>query len=95
MLQKPIEFWIAVLVAVIIKLKTSEAKSFVSALVTILVSIGAAYAFTEPLAAMLGYSETLLAALVTLTSESLMRWVLKLVNNPDQLKEWIQVWRGK
>ena len=39
--QKPIEFWIAVGVAVIVKIKTSQRITPVQALMTIAVSVGA------------------------------------------------------
>ena len=93
--QKPIEFWIAVGVAVIVKIKTSQRITPLQALMTIAVSVGAAYVATDWVASVSGMSEAVAAALVALTAEGVMRWVLSLSDNPQTALDWIKAWRGK
>lgn len=89
---KPIEFWIAVAVAVIVKVRTSERLTLPQAGATIAVAVGAAYVASEFFAQALGINEAMAAALVALTAEGVMRWIIIAVNDPEKairlLKEW-------
>jgi hypothetical protein len=89
---KPIEFWIAVAVAIIVKVRTSERLTFWQVSATIAVSVGAAYVAADWVSEALGTGEALAAALVALTAEGLMRWVIIAINDPQKaialIKEW-------
>jgi hypothetical protein len=89
---KPIEFWIAVAVAVIVKVRTSERLTFPQGVATIVVAVGAAYVAADFFAQWLNINEAMAAALVALTAEGVMRWIIIAVNDPEKairlLKEW-------
>lgn len=92
MITKPIEFWIAIAVAVLVKVKTCNQLSWLQVIATILVAIGAAYALADFVAEFLTISDVMAAALVALTAEGVMRWILKILEDPTEiirlLKEW-------
>ena len=92
--SKPLEFWAAILVAIIVKIKTSKQLGPLAVISTIFVSLGAAYSFATPLSSWLGVNEVLIAALVALTSEGVMRWLIQLSNDPSELKTLLSLWRG-
>ena len=92
--NKPLEFWVAIVVAVVVKLSTSARLGFWGRLASTVVAIGSAYAFSHPIAEWLGLNLILIAALVTLSSEAVMRTVLHMVHDPEQLKELFRIWRG-
>ena len=94
MINKPLEFWAAVLLAVIIKLKTSSRLGLWGTITAIASALLSAYAFAEPLSRWLGFSEIIVAALIALTGEGLMRYILIVVNNPEELKEWLRLWKS-
>ena len=94
MINKPLEFWAAVLVAVLIKLKTSTRLGLWGTITTIATALLSAYAFAEPVSQRLGFSEIIVAALIALTGEGIMRYVLIVVNNPEELKEWVRLWKS-
>ena len=90
--QKPIEFWIAVGVAVIVKIKTSQRITPLQALMTIAVSVGAAYVATDWVASVSGMSEAVAAALVAIAAPVLAAEFNPLgdgsdYNNADLLRE--------
>lgn len=87
---KSLEFWIAVAVAVIVKVRTSERLSLPQVCATVAVAVGAAYVAAGWVSEMLGTGEALAAALVALTAEGLMRWVIAALNDP---REAIRLWR--
>lgn len=92
---KSVDFWIAVLVAVVVKVKTSKRLSAAQVVTTIFVAVGAAYVATGYTVERTGLSEPVAAALVALTAEGLMRWVLVALDDPKiALNAW-RAWRGK
>lgn len=93
--QKPIEFWIAVAIAVIVKFKTSQRLTPLQALMSITVSLGAAYVASDWVTAVIGTPDAISASLIALTAEGVMRWVLSIADNPQTALEWIRAWRGK
>lgn len=93
--QKPIEFWIAVAIAVIVKFKTSQRLTPLQSLMSILVSLGAAYVATDWVTSLIGTPEVISTSLIALTAESVMRWVLSVVDNPQTAMDWLRAWRGK
>ena len=92
--NKPLEFWAAVLVAVLVKASTSNRLGWKAVTLSIFVALGSAYAFTQPIAEMMGHNENIVAALVAITSEAVMRGIIQFTNKPDFLKSLIQFWRG-
>lgn len=89
---KTVEFWVAVAVAVIVKVKTSQRLGVWQVLTTIAVAVGAAYIATGWVMERTGLSEPVAAALVALTAEGVMRWILLALDDPRQAialwKEW-------
>ena len=88
-MPKPIEFWIAVAIAVLVKIRTSERLSFWQVVTTIVVAVGAAYIASDWVADWSGMHIGVSAALVALTSEGLMRWAIIASADPIRvLREW-------
>lgn len=89
---KSLDFWIAVGVALLVKIKTSSQLGAWQVVTTILVAVGAAWIGTDYAARVFGAPEAVAAAIVTLTAEGVMRWLLIAVNDPKQAirlwKEW-------
>ena len=86
------DFWIAVVVALIVKIKTSAQLGPAQVVTTIVVAVGAAWVGTDYAAQVFGMPEAVAAAIVTLTAEGAMRWLLLAVNDPkgaiDLWKHW-------
>lgn len=89
-----LEFWVAVAVAVILKLRTSENLTIFGALITTVTGVGSALVFTHPAAAYLSLDTATygpaIAALIALTFEHIARHILRL--SPTDI---IKAWRGK
>ena len=89
MLGKSLEFYVAVAVAILVKIRTSERLSIWQVISTVTVAIGAAYVAAGWVAEFFGVSEAIAAALVALTAEGLMRWVIIASSDPLKvLREW-------
>ncbi len=89
------EFWCAVIAAIIIKLRTSATLGFYGVISITAVSLTAAYAATDWVVSLTGAPEPICAGLVVLTAEGVMRWVLKMADDPTQAVEIWAKWRGK
>ena len=77
------EFWIAVIGAALFKVWTSKNKhpNWWGAAITGGFAIFCPYVFTDPVLKLMGWDDgykTLIAALLTLTGEGLMRWIMTL-----------------
>lgn len=86
-----IKYWIAVTVTIIIKVLTSETKSCIKIIVTVLSSFLLAYIGTVPAMDFFNldpvkYTE-LTAVAIALTAESIVRWITKLTPE-DILERW-------
>lgn len=88
---KTLDFWLAVAVAVVVKVKTSKRLSAWQVTTTIFVAVGAAYVGTDYTVERTGVSEPVAAALVALTAEGIMRWVLMALDDPSIA---IELWKG-
>lgn len=88
-----VEFWIAVAIALIVKIKSSAQLGPVKVIATIAVAVGAAWVASDYAAQTLSVPEPVAAAIVTLTAEGAMRWLLIAVNDPRQLIELWKLWR--
>ena len=87
---KTVDFWLAVAVAVVVKVKTSNRLSAWQVATTIFVAVGAAYVGTDYTVQRTGVSEPVAAALVALTAEGVMRWLLMALDDPGMA---ISLWR--
>lgn len=87
------DFWIAVGVALIVKIKTSASLGPVKVLTTIIVAVGAAWVGADYAAEVFGVPQPIAAAVVTLTAEGAMRWLLIGVNDPKQAIDLWKHWR--
>lgn len=87
------EFWVAVAIALIVKIKTTAQLGPVKVITTIIVAVGAAWIGTDYTAQVLGVPEPVAAAIVTLTAEGAMRWMMIAVNDPRQAIDLWRHWR--
>ncbi|WP_347141021.1 hypothetical protein [Paracoccus sp. SSK6] len=79
-LNYPVEIWIAVSIAILVRLKTSMSLGFWGALTTTVVGAGAGLVLHRPLSALVGVTgdwEILMAILIALTSENLMQGIVR------------------
>jgi hypothetical protein len=98
-----LSFWLAVIGAAGVKLFTSEYTGFLRALTTVVAAIFAAYFFTTPAMTLLGLDEavyiTPMAAIMALTGEGLMRWLMGVSNSlptdPSKIVDLFKRWAGK
>jgi hypothetical protein len=90
---KSIEFWIAVSIAILIKVQTSQRLGTWQVLTTIVVAVGAAYVGTEWAQQLTGLPEAVAAALVALTAEGFMRWILLALDDPSMVIKLYKEWR--
>lgn len=88
-----LDFWIAVGVALIVKIRTSKQLSAAKVITTMVVAIGATWVGAEYAAGVFGVPLPIAGAVVTLTAEGAMRWLLIAVNDPRQLIELWRFWR--
>ena len=85
----PIEIWIAVLVAVVVRLKTSVTLNWTGAFATILVAVGSGVVLFKPITALVGLGsnwEPIMAILIALTAENLMKGVVDFSEDRDAVK---------
>lgn len=87
------EFWVAVAIALIVKIRTSAQLGWKAVLVTIFVAVGAAAVATGWAAEITGLPYPVAAALVTLTAEGAMRWLLIALNDPKTIIDLWKYWR--
>jgi len=87
------EFWVAVAVATVVKLRTSGRLSPLQVLVTVSVAVGAAWAGAPWVSDRFGLPEVIAAALVALTAEDIMRRILIWVSDPGAFVAFVRDWR--
>lgn len=88
-LNYPIEIWIAVVIAVIVRLKTSITLNWTGALSTILVAVGSGLVLHKPISNLIGLGsewELLMAILIALTAENFMKGVVDFSDDRDAVK---------
>lgn len=88
-LNYPIEIWISVFVAVIVRLKSSVTLNWTGALSTTLVAVGAGMVMYKPFTALLGLSsdwELLMSILIALTAENIMKGIIDFSDDKDTVK---------
>ncbi len=92
-LVQRIEFWVAMVFAVLIKLRASPQLTRTSAVLTTVAAVMGALIFTDPVNLWLGLGEGFryaVAALVALTCGHVARMLMALT-----VKDLLALWRGK
>jgi hypothetical protein len=91
-------FWMSVGGATVVKLITSPYAGFVRALATVIAAVFSAYFFTQPAMHFLGLDPetytTAMAAVMALTGEGAMRFLIQLSNDPTRAIDILRMWRG-
>ena len=91
---KRVEFWVAMMVALMLKLRASPPMSVQATAGTVVTGVGSAVLFTSPLVDVLGVDSNVfrdaVAALVFLTAEQASRAILSLT-----LADVVKIWKGK
>ena len=90
---RSLDFWIAVGVALIVKVKTSASLGPLRVITTIMVAVGAAWVGADYAAEMFGVPQPIAAAIVTLTAEGAMRWLLMAADDPARAIDLWRHWR--
>ena len=93
-LIRSFEFWVAMVAAVLLKLRASPKITPFGAIFTIATAVAAALVFTQPVVQALKITgqnyEIGIAALIALSAEHLARMILE-----TKLADLIAAWRGK
>lgn len=90
---RSLDFWIAVGVALLVKVKTSASLGPVKVITSMLVAAGAAWVASDYAAQTFGVPLPIAAAIVTLTAEGAMRWLLIAADDPRQAIDLWKHWR--
>lgn len=94
-----ITFWLAVFGATIVKVLTSPYHSLRRTSVMVFVAVFSAWIFTDPVVHHLGLNaedyRNAVAALICLTAEGVVRAVIHVSNNPQELLEIYKRWRNR
>lgn len=96
--QIDLKFWLVVVGAALARVVMAEGRSWPRSAIALFAAIFAAGVFTRPLVHWLGlppaiYTEPL-AALMALTGEGLMRWIIGVANDPLRLLTILRMWRN-
>ena len=94
-----LSFWVAILLAIIVKILTSPVQSVFRTITTMTAAIFAAWAFTDPVIHWTGAAPdvwtTPTAALLALTGENLVRKLIMWVDDPKQAFDLWKAWKEK
>lgn len=94
-----LKIWITVTIAIIFKLITSESLSVIKAIATVISAVFCAWVFTEPVLMFFEMDKETyklpMAAVLALTGEGIIRWLIKVSNNPNEIFETIRKLKGK
>jgi hypothetical protein len=97
-LSHDVKFWLVVGVATLIKVLTSAIVSYKVVLVSMITGFFGGWIFTGPFLKFFeldhGIYEYPAAALIALTCEGIMRWIISLANDPMKILDVIKTWRG-
>jgi hypothetical protein len=90
-------FWLSAAGATVIKILTSQYGGPIRMAASVLAALFSAYFFTSPALHFLGLDPevytTLMAAVMALTGEGIMRFIISLSNNPEKVIDLFQLWR--
>lgn len=91
-------FWLAAGGATLVKLVTAPYTGLWRAVVTVFAAVFSAFFLTAPMLDLLGLDPeiytTAMAALMALTGEGIMRWVVGAANEPTKIIDLLRQWRG-
>lgn len=91
-------FWFAALGAAVLKIILSPWLGLVKGLLSVAAALLVAIIFTDPLLVYLNMNPAVyknaVAALVALTGEGIVRWLLQLVSDPAKILAFVKAWRG-
>lgn len=80
------------------KMLSSPYKSILRAILTGFAAIFSAWVFTDPVIHWFSLDREVyripMAALMTLTGEGLMRFAIRVANDPTQILDWWKTWKG-
>lgn len=88
----PIEIWAACIVAVLIKLQTSNKLTLLGAIATTVVALFSGIILYQPIMAIFGLAEAWsipLAIIISLSAENLMKALVEMSADKEWLKDWI------
>lgn len=89
------DFWVAIAVALLVRIRTSRGLRPWQVLTSAAIAVGAAWVATPLLVARTWLDVPVSAALIALTAEGLMRRVLIALDDPRQAIALWRAWRGK
>ena len=91
--------WLAIIGAVVVKIVLSDKLTLVRSFATASAGIFAAWVFTDPLLAALGWEpdryRIAVAAMLALTGENLLRRLLDFTGSDSMISDLLKMWRGK
>lgn len=94
-----LKIWITVAIAIVFKLITSQSLSLMKAIVTVISAIFCAWVFTEPVLIFFNMDkesyELPMAAVLALTGEGLIRWLIQISNDPNEIFNIIKKLKGR
>lgn len=93
--DKSMEFWVGVVAAIIVKLRTSEKLTPTGAFFIFCGSLASAIAFSGWVSSSFNLPLELAGAITALLADTVMRGLLALLDNPDSLKEFILYFLGR
>lgn len=88
-LTYPIEIWIAVSVAIIVKLQTSNRLTLLGIVSTVFISMASALVLYDPICDMMNWGQdmhVIIAVIIALTSENLMKAIVEFTADRKVLK---------
>lgn len=94
----PIEIWLAVLLAVMIKIRNAKNLNVVGYVTTIAISLISGVLLYMPVVELLSLSPSWhipIAILVSLSAENIMQNVVNISSDNDMLKKFIEAWLSK
>jgi small neutral amino acid transporter SnatA (MarC family) len=92
-------FWATTIAAILLKAMFSRARSVWSSVISAAAGLFFAYVFTNPFLDYWGYDpdtyKVATAVALSWTGEMIMRAIVNVCEDPNQLREWVKAWRGK
>ncbi len=93
-----LSWWFAVIGAALLRVFTSEKQSFLRSIIVVCAAVFVAYHFTAPVLDWLQLPPEIynnpVAALLALTGEGIMRWIIGAANDPSKIFDLLRSWRG-
>lgn len=90
-----LKVWVAIIAATVVKVRTSARLGPVQTSATIIVAVTAAWAMGDDAQKYTGLSAPAAAAIVALSAEGIMRWLLIFIDDPREALRLWNLWRGR